>query len=286
MTTRQASAFLGHGSPMNALETNRYTSVWRSLGERVPRPRAILVVSAHWHVGYTAVTAMERPRTIHDFFGFPQALFDVQYAAPGDPAVAAEIAEIAKPTHVGMDRDGWGLDHGTWSVLVHAFPKADVPVLQLSMNAQRPFEWHVELGAQLAPLRERGIMVIGSGNVVHNLRALDWGSPEGAFDWARRFGDAATALMTERPADVVSLREHPDFQRAVPTDEHFLPLLYIAGMARAAGRPLKVLADGYAMGSLSMACYGLDAECPTTDDRRPAAAVPDAGPVPAEDTNT
>src|SRR5690348_10505783 len=151
------AAFLGHGSPMNALETNRYSKAWQSFGAEVPRPRAILVVSAHWYTTITAVTAMAQPQTIHDFYGFPKALFDVVYPAPGDPAFAAEVAETAKPVVVGLDRDSWGLDHGTWSVLVHAFPKADVPVVQLSIDARQPFEYHLDLGARLHKLRERGV---------------------------------------------------------------------------------------------------------------------------------
>ena len=279
------AAFLGHGSPMNTLETNRYTATWRAFGAASPRPRAILVVSAHWYVNYTAVTAMARPHTIHDFFGFPEALFAFEYPAPGDAHLAEEVAEIAKPTRVGLDRDGWGLDHGAWSVLAHAFPKADVPVVQLSINAERPLEWHLALGAKLAPLRERGVLIVGSGNVVHNLRAIDWSKPEGGFDWARRFDEEARRTLVERPAEMASLKGHADFARAAPTPDHLIPLAYVAGLASAAGCRVGTLVDGYAFGSLSMTCFGLDAECPKVGDAGPAAGLPDPGVVLAEDTN-
>jgi 4,5-DOPA dioxygenase extradiol len=279
------AVFLGHGSPMNALEQNHYTRAWRTLGASVPRPRAVLVVSAHWYIDHTAVTAMARPRTIHDFFGFPQALFDIQYAAPGEPEVAGEVAELAKPDVVGLDRDSWGLDHGAWSVLVHLFPRADVPVLQLSIDARRPLDWHLALGARLAPLAERGVLVLASGNVVHNLRAIDWARPDSGFDWAVRFNDAAREILTQRPEDVGALLHHPDYARAVPTAEHFLPLIYVAGMAHAAGRPLSVMVDGYAYGSLSMACYGLDAPLPGASGPGPAAALPDPTLVSPENSN-
>ena len=283
---RMPAAFLGHGSPMNAIETNRFTSAWRSFGEAVPRPpRAILMVSAHWYVPFTAVTAMPRPRTIHDFFGFPDELFAVDYPAPGSEPVAEEVAELVKPTTVGLDRDSWGLDHGTWSVLVHAFPKADIPVVQLAINARRPFEWHFELGAKLAPLRDRDVLVMASGNVVHNLRAMNWRQPEAAFDWAERFGEAAASVLLERPADVASLAEHPDFRSACPTPDHFIPVIYLAALAAAGGRPLRELVGGYAYGSISMAAYGLDAECPSITNTSPSAAVPDPAVVPPENAN-
>ena len=284
-TPLMPAAFLGHGSPMNALERNRFTEAWRAFGASVPRPRAILAVSAHWHVDGLAVTAMPRPRTIHDFHGFPQALFEVDDPAPGLPELAEEVADTVKPDDVvGLDHDGWGLDHGTWGVLVHAFPDADIPVVQLSLDARKPLDWHVALGAKLAALRERGVLIVGSGNVVHNLRAIDWKNPDGAFDWAERFDNDARQLMLERPHDIASLASHRDYKLAVPTDEHFLPLLYIAGLAAAENAQAKVLVDGYTYGSLSMTAYTLDARCPESKADAGGAA-PLATTLPPEDAN-
>src|SRR4051794_6565403 len=223
MSTMPA-AFVGHGSPMNALQANRYTAAWAAFGRSVRRPRAILAVSAHWFINATAVTAMPRPKTIHDFFGFPEALFAVRYQAPGDPGLADEVVETVRPTWVGLDRDSWGLDHGAWSVLVHAFPDADIPVLQLSVDATKPLGYHVALGAALAPLREDGVLILGSGNVVHNLPAIDPSMGAEGFDWAHRFDDAARELMTTAPGEIATLGEHPDYAAAVPTPDHFLPL--------------------------------------------------------------
>ena len=277
------AAFLGHGSPMNALERNRYTEAWRAFGASVPRPRAILMISAHWYVPVLAVTAMPRPRTIHDFFGFPQALFDVQYPAPGLPELVEEVSEVARPDRVGADLDSWGIDHGTWSVLVHAFPEADIPVVQLSIDTRKPLDWHLELGAKLAALRERGVLIIGSGNVVHNLRAIDWKQPDGAFAWSQRFDERARELMLESPQDIPSLASHPDFRMAVPITDHFVPLLYVAGMAAAARRPAETLVDGYAYGSLSMTSYTLDADCPAASCEEGAAPIQTR--LPPEDAN-
>ena len=281
---RMPAAFLGHGSPMNALERNRYTDAWRAFGASVPRPRAILAVSAHWHVNATAVTAMPRPKTIHDFFGFPQALFDVQYPAPGLPELAEEVADLVQPEYVGADQDGWGIDHGTWSVLVHAFPDADIPVVQLSINALKPAEWHLAMGAKLAALRARGVLVVGSGNVVHNLGVIDWQQPDGGFDWAHRFDDDVRQLMTERPGDMVAMLRHPDYALAVPTPEHFLPVLYLAGMAAATNDTADVLIDGYTYGSLSMTAYTLGAASPEPRSESGGAA-PIASDAPPESTN-
>lgn len=267
------AAFLGHGSPMNALERNRFTDAWRAFGAAAPRPRAILAISAHWYVPSLAVTAMPRPRTIHDFYGLPQALFDVQYPAPGLPELVEEVADLAHPDSVGADQDGWGLDHGTWSVLVHAFPKADIPVVQLSLDTRKPLDWHVELGAKLASLRERGVLVVGSGNAVHNLRALDRQQPDSGFDWARRFDERARELMHEAPQQIPSLSSHPDYRMAVPVTDHFLPLLYLAGMAAAAGRPAQTLVEGYSYGSLSMTSWALQAQCPPQTGGKGAAPI-------------
>ncbi|MGB8650367.1 MAG: 4,5-DOPA dioxygenase extradiol [Mycobacteriales bacterium] len=276
------AVFFGHGSPMNALETNRYTQAWRAFGEAVPRPRALLVVSAHWYIGHTALTAMPRPRTIHDFYGFPPELFDVQYPAPGLPALVEEVSDAVQPHWVGADVDGWGIDHGTWSVLVHAFPAADIPVVQLSINAEKPLEHHLEMGARLAALRETGVLVIGSGNVVHNLGGVDWSRPDDGFDWAQRFDEAAKELMLSSPAEVGTLDGHADYRHAVPTPDHFLPLLYVAGAT--GGRPAEVLVDGYAYGSLSMTAYTVGMHPPAADGTGGAAELP--RDVPLEETNT
>ena len=248
--------FIGHGSPMNALELNAFTRTWRALGKALPRPRAIVVVSAHWFFGATAVTAMARPRTIHDFYGFPQPLFDFDYPAAGSPEVAQEVVEAVKPEWVGLDRDQWGLDHGTWSVLTHLYPQADIPVVQLSINALRPLDYHLKLGVRLAALRDSGVLLLSSGNVVHNLRLVEWKRPTAGADWARRFDEAAMAQMADDPSAILKLTEHPDYARAVPTPDHFIPLLYTAGIAAVAGRS-QALIQSYSLGSLSMTSYNV-----------------------------
>jgi 4,5-DOPA dioxygenase extradiol len=241
------------------------------------------VVSAHWFVGVTAVTAMARPRTIHDFYGFPQALFDFQYPADGSPEVAQEVVEAVKPDWAGLDQDQWGLDHGTWSVLAHLYPQADVPVLQLSINALKPFEHHLELGARLSALRDRGVLVLSSGNVVHNLRLIQWDRPTEGADWAQRFDEAVRAQMAEDPSAILKLNDHPDFTRAVPTPDHYIPLLYTAAMAAAEGR-CQPLIQGYSLGSLSMTSYNVGPELNLPCEAEGAAELP-AG-VPADETNT
>jgi len=233
------------------------------------------------------VTAMRAPRTIHDFGGFPRALFEVVYPAPGDPALAREIQEMLAPARVSLDEDGWGLDHGTWSVLAHVFPRADIPVLQLSLHAGKPAEYHVALGRKLEALRRRGILVLGSGNVVHNLRVIDFRRPEFAFDWSERFDAAVREVMTRRPGEIASVTRHADYARAVPTDEHFLPLLYIAGMCEAAGEAAHAFIEGCTMGSISMTSYVLGAPGPreATGAKASAAGLPDPRQVPPDDTN-
>jgi 4,5-DOPA dioxygenase extradiol len=267
---------------MNALDHNRYTEAWRALGESVGRPAGVLAISAHWYTNATAVTAMARPRTIHDFYGFPEQLFAVDYPAPGDPDLAGKVVDLLDPTWVGQDSDSWGIDHGTWSVLVHVFPDADIPVVQLSINAIKPFDYHFGLGRRLAPLRDEGILILGSGNVVHNLGRIDWNQPDMAFDWARRFNERVTEVMTSAPGDILSIAEDGDYPLAAPTPEHFIPVLYIAGLADAAELKAGVLVDGYAMGSLSMTCFTLGCDDVEANGTGGAPPLPE---VPADESN-
>ena len=251
------AAFIGHGSPMNTLENNRFTDAWSAFAASFEKPRAILAISAHWYINATAVTSMANPRVIHDFYGFPQELFDFDYPVEGDVALAKHVGEIVEPVWVGLDDDSWGIDHGTWSVLAHMYPDADVPVVQLAIDASKPLSYHLDLGARLAPLRDEGVLVLASGNVVHNLRAINWRSGEEGFDWAQRFDADARAVLRRDPSQLTDLVESADFSLAVPTPDHFLPLAYLAGLASSAATVPSTFAEGCVLGSLSMTSYAI-----------------------------
>lgn len=248
---RMPAVFIGHGSPMNALERNRYTESWRAMAATLPqKPKAVLCISAHWLTRGLAVTAMPQPRTIHDFAGFPRELSALQYPAPGDAALAARLAGLLAPTPVAQDQ-AWGLDHGAWSVLVHLFPQADVPVVQLSLDASQPESFHYALGQRLSALRDEGVLILGSGNVVHNLGLINWRG--GAHDWATRFNDWARACIEagEHPALIDWQRQGEDGRLSVPTPEHYWPLLPVLGAQRA-DEAAQVGVDGVELGSISM----------------------------------
>lgn len=245
--------FLGHGSPMNALETNDWSRAWSRLGAALPRPRAVLAISAHWYVAETAVTATATPRTIHDFGGFPRELFAVRYPAAGDPALAERVQRLLAPLRVRADHS-WGLDHGTWSVLRHVYPQADIPVVQLSIDETQPPVFHYELGARLQPLREEGILLLGSGDVVHNLHTYAWGRhPRQPYEWALRFEAEVRArlLAGDHPALIDYSAFGNDALLSVPTPEHYLPLLYVLG-ASVPGEPVSFPVEGMDGGSVSM----------------------------------
>ncbi|MGH7725068.1 MAG: 4,5-DOPA dioxygenase extradiol [Candidatus Eiseniibacteriota bacterium] len=247
------AVFVGHGNPMNAIAKNAYTDAWATLGKSLPRPRAILAVSAHWYVTGTRVTAMEQPRTIHDFGGFPRELYEVAYPAAGDPALAARVRDLLAPVHVELD-ERWGLDHGTWSVLVHLFPGADVPVVQLSIDETQDPDFHFELGKRLGALRDEGVFLFGSGNLVHNLHAYAWGRHDvEAYDWAERFETRARAyLEADDPRPLVEIESlGRDAVLAAPTPDHYLPFLYVLG-ARRKGEAIRYPVEGFDGGSISM----------------------------------
>lgn len=250
---RAPALFLGHGSPLNALQSNAWTRSWAAIGAQLGRPRAVLSISAHWYIEGTAVTAMKSPRTIHDFGGFPRELFEVRYPAPGDVELAARIQQLLAPLPVRADHS-WGLDHGSWSVLCHLFPRADVPVLQLSIDETQPPGFHYELGARLRALREEGILLLGSGDVVHNLHAYAWGRHvQQPYDWALRFeARVRTELESANHAPLIDYPTlGPDALLAVPTPEHYLPLLYVLG-ASVAGERVSFPVEGMDGGSVSM----------------------------------
>jgi 4,5-DOPA dioxygenase extradiol len=254
-TERMPVLFVGHGSPMNAIQENEFTEGWRKAGEAIPKPNAILAVSAHWETRDTYVTAMKEPPTIHDFGGFPQELYNVQYPAPGSPELADAVIETVKNTDVRPD-EKWGLDHGTWSVVRHMYPKADIPVVQLSLDYYKNPEEHYKLAKELAALRKKGVLIIGSGNIVHNLRMVAWDKMEEigyGFDWVHEANDKVKKLVLER--DHKSLMDYQSLgtavKLAVPTPEHFLPLLYTVALQEA-DESASFFNDKPVAGSLSM----------------------------------
>lgn len=252
---RMPVLFVGHGSPMNAIEENEFSVGWKTIGREVPKPRAILCVSAHWETRGTFVTAMEKPRTIHDFGGFPPELYEVQYPAPGNPHLAEQTITVVKKAVVELDQQ-WGLDHGCWSVVGRMFPNADIPVLQLSIDHARTPDWHFELAGDLSTLRNKGVLVIGSGNMVHNLRMMNWEHPDESYDWAAemnlRFKDAIVHGNTKPLLDYPSLGKAA--MLAVPTAEHFIPMLYALGL-KEKNEQISFFNDKMVMGSISMTSF-------------------------------
>jgi 4,5-DOPA dioxygenase extradiol len=253
-TEKMPVLFLGHGSPMNAIEENEFVAGFRAVGAKLPRPRAVLVISAHWETPGTFITAMEKPPTIHDFGGFPKQLFDVQYPAPGSPAVAAETKELVKKTEVVMDHK-WGLDHGAWSVVKHLFPNADVPVLQLSLDYRQGPQYHYDLARELASLREKGVLIVGSGNMVHNLGMVAWDqlNEEYGFDWAIEANEKMKKYLLAGDHDplINYTSQGQAFRLAVPSPDHYLPLLYTLALRRK-DEKISVFNDKPVAGALTM----------------------------------
>jgi 4,5-DOPA dioxygenase extradiol len=247
--------FIGHGSPMNGIEDNEFSIRWKEMGEEIPLPKAVLVISAHWLTRGTHITAMENPRTIHDFGGFPKALYDVQYPAPGSPQLAQETKDLITKTDAGLDHD-WGLDHGTWTVVRHMYPHANIPVLQLSIDYNKPAHYHYELAKELESLRKKGVLIIGSGNMVHNLRMVDWtkiDQPEFGFDWAIEMNDTFKKRIAQNDHDnlIHYDRLGTAGRYAIPTPDHYYPLLYILGL-KSGDEKVSFFNDKVVMGSITM----------------------------------
>ena len=257
MNRRYPALFIGHGSPMQAIEPSRYTAAWELLGRTLPRPRAIVVVSAHWVTNGTAVTTAAQPATIHDFYGFPAALYQLQYPARGDVALAAQVQGLLSPTQVRADTE-WGLDHGSWSVLRYMYPAADIPTVQLSIDANLAPRAHYQLGRQLGALRDEGVLILGSGNVVHNLRALQYSATAPVLPWAAEFNDTLRAAVLA--GEHATLIDYPSMGSAarmsVPTPEHYLPLLYVLG-TQSGDDAVSIPIDGLDLGAISMLCVQL-----------------------------
>lgn len=253
MTSLLPVIFFGHGNPMNAITHNDYTAAWRQIGAQITKPKAILSISAHWYVSETGVTIATAPRTIHDFGGFPTELYQVQYPALGDPALARRVQQLLAPLDVKLD-NSWGLDHGTWSVLRHVYPYADIPVVQLSINENKPASFHFELGKKLALLREEGVLIVGSGNLVHNLHAYAWGQhPRAPYDWATRFECAVRQMILAGDHKPLVNYETlgPDAVLSIPTPDHYLPLLYVLAASQT-GEKIHFPVEGVDGGSIFM----------------------------------
>lgn len=260
-TAQMPLLFIGHGSPMNGIEDNTFSQSWRRMGGEIEQPTAVLVISAHWLTRGTKITAMPHPKTIHDFGGFPQALFDVQYPAPGDPELARETSLMVKSTHVDLDHE-WGLDHGTWTVVRHMYPEANIPVLQLSIDYSKPAEYHYQLAKELAALRRKGVLIIGSGNMVHNLRMIAWDkmdAPEYGFDWALEMNTKFKQLITN--GDHQPLIHYEQMGQAakfaIPTPDHYYPLMYVLGL-QDSREQAQIFNDKAVMGSLTMTSVKID----------------------------
>ena len=251
--TNMPAIFFGHGNPMNAISQNVWTESWAEIGRSIPKPTAILCISAHWYIPAQAVTAMDRPRTIHDFGGFPRELFEYQYPAPGSSELATRVRELLG-ADVYMDERQWGLDHGTWSVLCHVYPEADVPIIQLSIDETQPAQWHYDLATKLMPLRDEGVLIIGSGNFIHNLHTYAWGKHNvEPFDWALRFEETVRALILAGNHSPLIEYESlgKDALLSAPTPDHYLPLLYILAQKRE-GDSVSFPVEGFDGGSISM----------------------------------
>jgi 4,5-DOPA dioxygenase extradiol len=253
--TKMPLLFVGHGSPMNGIEDNEFSQRWKQIGKDVPTPKAVLCISAHWFTQGTHITAMSNPETIHDFYGFPKPLFDVQYPAPGDPALAKETAALIHKTPVGLDHE-WGLDHGTWSVVRNMYPEAKIPVLQLSMDYTKKPDFHYSLAQELSSLRKKGVLIIGSGNMVHNLGIMNWQLKDTGFDWALESNAKFKDLILN--GDHQSLIDYEKLGQSVrlsvPTPEHYLPLLYVLGLKEKQDE-IKFFNDKTLMGSISMTSF-------------------------------
>ena len=253
MTNLMPAIFFGHGNPMNALSKNTYTDGWASIGNSIPRPKAVLAISAHWYIPACAVTANSAPQTIHDFGGFPKELYQVKYPAPGSPELARRVKDLLAPVSAALD-ENWGMDHGTWVVLRHVFPGADIPIVQLSIDERQPPQFHYEIGQSLALLREEGVLIIGSGNIVHNLHTYAWGNPKThSFDWAVRFEKNARELLLKGDDTLLIAYEKlgRDAMLSIPTPEHYLPLLYVLGLRKKNER-ISFPVQGIDGGSVSM----------------------------------